>query len=101
MTVTGIYRLEDLLGIIMDDIESRNQDDALTGIDEIQEIFDKLPDDEDSKYILSALFNGTKLNQGLAQLEVLKDESNFMITLEFALNNEKIRQKIKEVFHEI
>lgn len=96
MTVIGFSKLEDLLGIIRVDVEDKNIGDALDGIDEIQGILNKLPDDEDSRYILSMLFNGTKLNQGLAQLEVLKDESNFMITLEFALKNEKIKQKIRD-----
>ncbi len=97
MTVTGFSRLEDLIGITRNEIESRNIDDALTGIDEIQEILDQLPDDHDSAYILTTMFLGTNHRQAIAQLEVLRDESNFMATLEFAMSHEKIREKIREI----
>ena len=97
MTVIGLSRLKDLIGITRDEIESRNVEYALNGIDEMQEIINKLPDDDDSRYVLSTMFTGTKLNQVLAQLEVLKHEGDFMITLEHVLMNEKIKQKIREI----
>lgn len=97
MAVTGFSRLDDLMGIARDAVESRNQDDGLVAIDEMQGILNQLPDDSDSKYIISMMFDGIQHNQAVAQLEVTRDESNFMATLEFALSNEKIREKIREV----
>lgn len=95
MTVTGFSRLEDLIGIIRDEVESKNVDNALTAIDELQGILNQLPEDDDSKYIISTMFNGIKHNQATAQLEVMQGESNFMMALEFALGHEKIREKIR------
>lgn len=97
MTVVGFSRFEDLIGIIRNDIESRNVDNALDGIDEMQGILNKLPEDDDSKYIITTIFNGTNHRQAIAQLEVLRDESNFMATLEFAMSHEKIRETIREI----
>lgn len=97
MTLTGISRLEDLIGIIQTAVEDRDPDHALNLLDEMQGILNKLPQDDDSKYIISAMFNGTKHNQATAQLEVIRGESNFMMALEFALGHEKIREKIREM----
>lgn len=97
MTVTGLSRLEDLIGIVHDSIEKKLYGAAIDFLDEMQGILNELPKDDDSKYILQVMFNGTKFNQAIAQLEVLKEESNFMNTLDFALSNEKIKKKLREI----
>ncbi len=98
MPMTGFSRLEDLIGIACHDIDEYKTTETVKEIlDEMQAIINKLPDDSDSKYIISMMFDGIKHNQAIAQLEVMRDESNFMATLEFALSNEKIREKIREM----
>lgn len=97
MVVIGLSRLEDLIGIASNSLRTKQCVEAEEYLDEMQGILNKLPTDDDSKYILNTMFNGTKHNQAIAQLEVMRDESNFMATLEFALSNEKIRAKIREM----
>lgn len=101
MPMTGFSRLEDLIGIIYNEIDKGLKIQALEHTDEMTGILDKLPSDDDSKYIMSMMFDGIKHNQAIAQLEVIRDESNFMATLEFALSNEKIRAKIREMVADV
>lgn len=95
MTVTGFSRLEDLIGIAIFDEEIPEK--IKEYLDEMQGILNKLPTDDDSKYILNTMFNGTKHNQAVAQLEVMQEESNFMMTLRAALCNPEVQKQIKEL----
>lgn len=72
MTVIGLSRLEDLIGIMYDDSEKPLL--TIKHLDEIQGILNKLPTDDDSKYILNVMFTGTYYKQAVAQLEVMQEE---------------------------
>lgn len=95
--LTGFSRAEDLIGIIHSEIEANELSSALNHLDELQGLWNKIATDTDSAYVLSCLFQGTNLNQAIAQLEVEKDNSQFIAKLEYAIHNPKIKTKILEV----
>lgn len=95
MTVVGFSRMEDLIGILHQALEDRDMAKCRDICDEMSGLWSKIATDDDSEYVLSQLFLGTNLSQAIAQLEVLKDESNFMSMLKFALQTPDIREMIR------
>jgi len=99
MTVIGFSRLTDLFGIMYADVDEGkfSREKFIEYLDEMSEITNKLPTDDDSKYIVQSLFLGTSHRDASAQMEVLKDESVFMNQLKYALEHMDIKQKIQDM----
>lgn len=57
--------------------------------------------EQDSLYIEKLIVGGTKLNQAIAQMEVMRDESNFNQTLIIALTDKNVVKKLLEVMHNV
>lgn len=57
--------------------------------------------EQDSMYIEKLVVGGTKLNQAIAQMEVMRDESNFRRNLIEALSDQDVVKKLLEVMHNV
>lgn len=55
--------------------------------------------EEDQKYVVSCIAQGTSLDQAVAQLEVLKEEKLFKDNLIAALSDKFVMRKIHEIAH--